>query len=70
MRPVIFAAPETIAIEQVPDPACSPNDVVVRVAAAGVCGTDLHIYRNEYMGQFPLIPGHEFAGTWWKLGAK
>ncbi len=38
--------------------------------AAGVCGTDLHIYRNEYMGQLPLIPGLEFAGTVVEVGRK
>jgi threonine dehydrogenase-like Zn-dependent dehydrogenase len=41
MRAVIFPAPETIAVQQVPDPACGPNDVVVRVArrayAARIC---------------------------------
>jgi 2-desacetyl-2-hydroxyethyl bacteriochlorophyllide A dehydrogenase len=34
----------------------------------GICGTDLHIYRNEYMSRFPLIPGHEFAGTIVEVG--
>jgi threonine dehydrogenase-like Zn-dependent dehydrogenase len=35
---------------------------------AGICGTDLHIYHNEYLSSFPLIPGHEFAGTVVEVG--
>lgn len=57
MQAVIFPAPETMAIEQVSDPACGPDEVIVQVAAAGICGTDVHIYRNEYMSDFPVIPG-------------
>jgi 2-desacetyl-2-hydroxyethyl bacteriochlorophyllide A dehydrogenase len=30
--------------------------------ASGICGTDLHIYRGEYLGDYPVIPGHEFSG--------
>ncbi len=40
----------------------------MQVAACGLCGTDLHIYRNEYMSRFPVIAGHEFAGTIVKVG--
>jgi threonine dehydrogenase-like Zn-dependent dehydrogenase len=36
--------------------------VVIKVSRSGICGTDLHIYRNEYMSNFPLTPGHEFGG--------
>jgi 2-desacetyl-2-hydroxyethyl bacteriochlorophyllide A dehydrogenase len=63
MQAVVFPEPETVTVEQVPDPRCGPEEVIVRVAMAGLCGTDLHIYRNEYPARFPLIPGHELAGT-------
>jgi 2-desacetyl-2-hydroxyethyl bacteriochlorophyllide A dehydrogenase len=63
MQAVVFTAPETAVIERIPDPACKPDEVVVQVAATGICGTDLHIYRNEYMSDFPVIPGHEFGGV-------
>jgi 2-desacetyl-2-hydroxyethyl bacteriochlorophyllide A dehydrogenase len=36
--------------------------VVVKVAACGLCGTDLHILKGEFAPSLPLIPGHEFAG--------
>ncbi len=68
MQAVVFTAPETAVIEQVPDPACKPDEVVVQVGATGICGTDLHIYHNEYMSDFPVIPGHEFGGVIVEVG--
>src|SRR6185437_11564856 len=44
-------------------PAPARGEVLVRVEACGICGTDRHIYRGEYAAALPLIPGHEFAGT-------
>jgi 2-desacetyl-2-hydroxyethyl bacteriochlorophyllide A dehydrogenase len=63
MQAIVFTASEACAIETVADPACAPDEVIVQVAAAGICGTDLHIYHNDYMSRFPVIPGHEFGGT-------
>jgi 2-desacetyl-2-hydroxyethyl bacteriochlorophyllide A dehydrogenase len=63
MQAVVFPAPRTISIERVADPRPEPDEVVVQVAEVGICGTDLHIYRDQYRSAFPLIAGHEFAGT-------
>ena len=63
MHAVVFPAPETVSVERVPDPTPRRDEVVVQVAISGLCGTDLHIYRNEYMSNFPVIPGHEFGGV-------
>jgi threonine dehydrogenase-like Zn-dependent dehydrogenase len=68
MQAVIFPQAETIAVERVPDPVCGPDEVVVRVASCGICGTDVHIYRGEYMSDFPVIPGHEFSGVVAEVG--
>ncbi|HEX2623120.1 MAG TPA: zinc-dependent alcohol dehydrogenase family protein [Phototrophicaceae bacterium] len=70
MKAVVFPAAESIALEQVPDPTPAEDEIVVKIARSGICGTDLHIYRNEYMSNFPLIPGHEFGGTIVELGKK
>ena len=52
---------------EVPVPAIADDEVLVRVEAASVCGTDLHIYRWDEWAQQrvkpPLVLGHEFAGT-------
>ena len=70
MRAVVFPAPEFVAVELVDDPICAPDEVIVQVSLAGICGTDLHIYRNEYMSSFPLIPGHEFCGVVAEVGQR
>lgn len=68
MQAVIFPQAEAIAVERVPDPTCSPDEVVVQVSRCGICGTDVHIYHNEYMSDFPVIPGHEFGGVIVEVG--
>ena len=70
MQAVLFPAPNQISIEQVPEPLCEPEEVIVQVAQVGICGTDLHIYRDEYMSQFPLIAGHEFTGRIVEVGKR
>ena len=46
-----------------PEPPVTPGHVILKVAAAGVCGTDLHIFKNEYKVTPPVIMGHEVCGT-------
>ncbi len=70
MQAIVFQKPHSLAIETVADPAPQADEVVIRVARAGICGTDLHIYRNEYFSDFPLIPGHEFCGEVVEVGGK
>lgn len=44
-------------------PAIAPDEVLIRVERSGICGTDIHILHGTYQAHYPLIPGHEFAGT-------
>lgn len=62
MRAALFTAPGIISVENIPDPTPGPDEVVVAVAACGLCGTDLHILHGEFSDTFPIVPGHEFAG--------
>ena len=59
-------------LRDVPVPACGPNDVLIRVHHAGVCGTDLHIWEWDSWASNrlkpPVVIGHEFAGRIEKLG--
>lgn len=68
MKAILFPEAKTISIESVPDPSCQADEVVIQVANSGICGTDIHIYRNEYLSDFPLIPGHEFGGKIVEVG--
>jgi 2-desacetyl-2-hydroxyethyl bacteriochlorophyllide A dehydrogenase len=49
-------------VREVPRPAPGPGEVVVQVAACGICGTDKHIYQGSFLSHYPLTPGHEFSG--------
>lgn len=50
-------------VKDEPLPTLRDNDVLVKVKACGVCGTDLHIHDGEFIAKFPLIPGHETVGV-------
>lgn len=68
MQAVVKAnAAPGIELQEVPIPSPGPGQVLVRVQAASVCGTDLHIFNWDPWAQGrihpPLIPGHEFAGV-------
>lgn len=54
---------------EVPIPEISPDEVLIKVHNAGICGTDVHILKGEYFSQFPLVPGHEFSGEIAAVGA-
>jgi 2-desacetyl-2-hydroxyethyl bacteriochlorophyllide A dehydrogenase len=62
MKAVVFPEVGAIEVTSVADPAPGPRDVVVDVAACGICGTDLHILQGEFAPELPIVPGHEFAG--------
>src|SRR6266487_4466112 len=70
MRAVVIDAPGSIRVDSVPDPTPRPDEVLVRVSACGICGTDLHIIDGDSpLARYPLIPGHEFAGEVVALGS-
>ncbi|HEY3310961.1 MAG TPA: alcohol dehydrogenase catalytic domain-containing protein [Anaerolineales bacterium] len=63
MQAVIFKAPGNLSLEQVPEPLAGAGEVLLRVGLAGVCATDLHIYRGHFRVAGPRILGHEVAGV-------
>ena len=65
-----YQARREIDIREAPEPVPGPNDVVVRVAACGICGTDQHIYDGDFFPTYPLIGGHELAGEVVEVGAE
>lgn len=70
MKAALVESVDKVTLTTVPDPAPGPRDVVVKVAACGLCGTDLHILQGEFAPSLPLIPGHEFAGEVVALGSE
>ncbi len=65
---------EGLEMREVPRPSPGPDDVLVYVEAASICGTDLHIWKWDAWSQRrikpPLTLGHEFAGTIVEIGDK
>ena len=59
-----------VEVQEVPVPEPGPGQVRIRVEAAGICGSDLHIYHGNIKFEVrpPVIMGHEFAGTIDRLG--
>ena len=54
--------PGNVALQEMPEPACAPNQVILEVDSCGICGTDLHVYHDTFKNYPPVILGHEFAG--------
>ncbi len=70
MKAAVITKPGSAEIQEVPVPEPGEHEVLVKVGASGICGTDIHIFRGEYLGNYPVIPGHEFSGTVEKTGGK
>ena len=57
-----------VQLIDVPEPQVKPGYVLIEVKAAGICGTDLHIYHDEFKTKPPVIMGHEVAGVVAEVG--
>lgn len=73
MEALVVVEPGRLEIQQVPVPEPGPDEVLARVRAVSICGTDAHLIHGDYPGfwplSFPFIPGHEWAGEIVALGA-
>src|SRR5260370_6682615 len=69
MIAAVLRGPRALALTTVPTPSPGPLDAVVRVKAAGLCGTDYRIWTGERPVQYPRVMGHEFVGTVAAVGA-
>lgn len=70
MKAAQIAQPGQMKIIDTPCPEPAADEVLIRVMASGICGTDIHIFRGEYLGGYPVIPGHEFSGTVEAVGSR
>jgi L-iditol 2-dehydrogenase len=72
MEALVVAEPNRLEIREVPIPRPGQNEVLARVQAVSICGTDAHLVRGDYPGfwplAFPFTPGHEWAGEIAELG--
>ncbi|HZD02752.1 MAG TPA: zinc-dependent alcohol dehydrogenase family protein [Actinomycetes bacterium] len=63
MNAVVVERPGKVGVQRIDDPTPGRREVLVRVEACGICGTDLHILDGELPPtRYPIVPGHEFCG--------
>ena len=71
MKAAVYLGPNHLEVQELPIPDVGDNQVLVKVAYCGICGTDVHIYHGDGGAADvnpPLIIGHEFSGTVCKIG--
>jgi len=65
-----------LELKEIPDPKPGPKDVIIKVKACGICGSDIHFYETDKDGyilypgltKFPVVIGHEFSGEIVEVG--
>jgi 2-desacetyl-2-hydroxyethyl bacteriochlorophyllide A dehydrogenase len=69
MEAIVFSAPGALGCTSIAAPEPGPGEVLVKTHASGICHTDIDILHGRYgTATFPLVPGHEYAGTVEALG--
>jgi 2-desacetyl-2-hydroxyethyl bacteriochlorophyllide A dehydrogenase len=68
MKACLFEAREQFFIRDIEKPVPKRNEVLIKVRASGICGTDIHIFKAEYFSNFPIVAGHEFSGEIVEVG--
>jgi len=68
MKAAVLRGANDIRIEEIADPVLEPDGIIIRVRACGICGSDLHIYKQS--GREGTIFGHEFSGDVVQVGSQ
>ena len=63
MRALVFTRPGEVELRDEPPPVAGAGEALIRVHSSGICGSELHGFRQAGMRTPPLIMGHEFAGV-------
>ena len=71
MKALVLTAYKQFEVQDMPEPAIGPGDVLVRVAACGICGSDVHgMDGSTGRRRPPIVMGHEASGVIEKPGAE
>jgi len=62
MKAAVLHEVRDLRLEDVMTPKIKDDEVLIKIHATGICGTDIHIYRGEWKTGMPIILGHEFSG--------
>jgi alcohol dehydrogenase len=69
-RSMVLEAPERLRLREFARPAVGPDEALLAVELAGICGTDLKVFRGEHAHALPLILGHEILGHIAEIGER
>ncbi|MDO4518993.1 MAG: zinc-dependent alcohol dehydrogenase family protein [Eubacteriales bacterium] len=70
MKAFFIEEPNKSDIREIEIPVLGDTEVLIKVMAVGVCGTDVHLFLGDYDNPYPTIPGHEYSGIVEAVGAK
>ena len=59
-----------VVLEEVAEPRCGSKDILLQVMCVGICGSDLHIWRDEKEHKEPVTMGHEYSGLVVQVGSE
>ncbi len=66
MKALVYTSPDEIQVQDYPDPQPAPGEVIIKLKASGICGSDMHAYHGHDPRRKPgLVMGHEAAGEIW-----
>jgi len=68
MKAAVLHGINDLRYEDVPTPSIKEDEALIKIKAAGVCGSDVPRIMKKGTYKFPLIPGHEFSGEVVELG--
>jgi L-iditol 2-dehydrogenase len=68
MRACVFNGPGDVRVVDMPEPQAGPGEIVLRTGAAGLCASDVRVFKGEKYAKQGVVPGHEVAGTVMALG--
>ena len=68
MQAAVLEDVKRLVVKEVPNPRPEADEVLIRVAVCGLCGTDVKLYQGEYTAKTPVILGHEFSGEVIEVG--
>lgn len=63
MKALYIEKENTVYLKDLPRPEPAADELLIRVAASGFCGSDIHILKGGHVQKYPVIPGHEFSGV-------
>jgi len=70
MKAAVFYGARDFRVEDIGKPRIEPTDVLVRVKACGICGSDLHAYKEGIFSRPGFVMGHEMAGEVVEVGSQ